>query len=229
MFDLAWSEIMLIGAVALVVIGPKELPGAIRTVSQFIRKAREMAWEMRGHVDEMVREANLDEVRNQINEIRNSDIKGEVTKAVDPDGSLRRAMTEAGESIQEAAQAMDDPDRHPATTAADAEGVAEPETTSADAAAESAGEAEAPDELAAEDRSVDREPLEAPAAAPAPVAEPEPAAAAVATAALPEAEDRPPPPEPPSAPPPAATVTTPRPPAPAYEPPAFVPPGTRRN
>lgn len=118
MFDLAWSEIMLIGAVALVVIGPKELPGAIRAVSQFIRKAREMAWEMRGHVDEMVREANLDEVRNQINEIRNFDVKGEVAKAVDPDGSLRRTVTEAGQSIQDAARGMDDP-AHNATPASE--------------------------------------------------------------------------------------------------------------
>jgi len=108
MFDLAWSEIMLIGAVALVVIGPKELPGAIRTISQMLRKAREMAWEFRGHVDEMVREANLDEVRNQINEIRNFDVKGEVAKAVDPDGSLRRTVEEAGRDIQDAARGVED-------------------------------------------------------------------------------------------------------------------------
>lgn len=134
MFDLAWSEIMLIGAVALVVIGPKELPGTIRAVSQFIRKAREMAWEFRGHVDEMVREANLDEVRNQINEIRNFDVKGEVAKAVDPDGSLRRTVEEAGQSVHDATRAMDDPARYvppSAEPAPAAEPAAGSETTAA--------------------------------------------------------------------------------------------------
>jgi sec-independent protein translocase protein TatB len=62
----------------------------------------------------MVREANLDEVRNQINEIRNFDVKGEVAKAVDPDGSLRRTVTEAGQSIQDATRGMDEPSHTPA-------------------------------------------------------------------------------------------------------------------
>jgi sec-independent protein translocase protein TatB len=89
MFDFAWSEIAIIAAVAVVVIGPKDLPVAIRTVTSLIKKARSMASEFQTHVDEMVREANLDEVRNQISEIRNFDIKSEIEKAVDPDHALR--------------------------------------------------------------------------------------------------------------------------------------------
>lgn len=89
MFDFAWSEIALIGVVALVLIGPKDMPVAIRAVSNVIKKARRMAGEFQTHVDEMVREANLDEVRGQIREIRNFDIRGEVEKAVDADGAIR--------------------------------------------------------------------------------------------------------------------------------------------
>src|SRR6185312_3389389 len=89
MFDFAWSEIALIAAVALIAIGPKDMPVAIRSVTSMIKKARRMAAEFQTHVDEMVREANLDEVRDQINEIRNFEVRGEVEKAVDPDGSLR--------------------------------------------------------------------------------------------------------------------------------------------
>jgi len=89
MFDFAWSEIALIGVVALVLIGPKDMPVAIRAVSNVIKKARRMAGEFQTHVDEMVREANLDEVRGQIQEIRNFDIRGEVEKAVDADGAIR--------------------------------------------------------------------------------------------------------------------------------------------
>src|SRR4051794_35172279 len=94
MFDLAWSEIALIGVVALVVIGPKDLPEAIRGVARGISKLRRMASEFQGQADELVREANLDEVRNSINEIRNFNIRDEFTKAVDKDGSIRKTFTE---------------------------------------------------------------------------------------------------------------------------------------
>jgi sec-independent protein translocase protein TatB len=89
MFDFAWSEIALIAAVALIAIGPKDMPVAIRTVTGMIKKARRMAAEFQTHVDEMLREADMGEVRKSINEIRNFDFKSAVEKAVDPDGGLR--------------------------------------------------------------------------------------------------------------------------------------------
>lgn len=95
MFDLAWSEIALIGVVALIAIGPKDMPVAIKTVAQMVKKARRMAGEFQTHVDEMVREANLHEVRDQINDIRRMDIKGKIMSAVDGDGSIRRTMNDS--------------------------------------------------------------------------------------------------------------------------------------
>ena len=64
MFDFAWSEIALIAVVALIAIGPKDMPAAIRAVTDWIKKARRMAAEFQTHVDEMVREADLSEVRS---------------------------------------------------------------------------------------------------------------------------------------------------------------------
>ncbi|SUE44211.1 Sec-independent protein translocase protein TatB [Roseomonas gilardii] len=108
MFDLAWSEIAVIVVVAIVVIGPKDLPDTIRTVAKGIGKLRRMAGELQGHLDEVVREAKLEDVRDQIREIRNFDIKGEIQRTVDKDGSLRSAFN-------------DDPFRaQPATPSADA-------------------------------------------------------------------------------------------------------------
>jgi sec-independent protein translocase protein TatB len=92
MFDFAWSEIALIAAVALIAIGPKDMPAAIRGVTDMIKKARRMAGEFQTHVDEMLREANLDEVRSHINDIRNFDVRGHLERAVDPDGSLRETF-----------------------------------------------------------------------------------------------------------------------------------------
>src|SRR5271165_5884992 len=92
MFDFAWSEILLIGAVALIAIGPKDMPAAIRTVSGMIKKARRMAAEFQTHVDEMVREADLGDVKRAFNEIRNFDIPTALERHIDPDRSLRKTF-----------------------------------------------------------------------------------------------------------------------------------------
>jgi sec-independent protein translocase protein TatB len=94
MFDFAWSEILLIGAVALIAIGPKDMPAAIRTVSGMIKKARRMAAEFQTHVDEMVREADLGDVKKAFNDIRNLDIPSLVEKHVDPDRSIRSTFAD---------------------------------------------------------------------------------------------------------------------------------------
>jgi len=92
MFDLAWSEIALIAVVAVVVIGPKDLPDAVRGVARGIQKLRRMAGEFQGHLDEVVREAKLEDVRDQIRDIRNFDIKSTIEKAVDEDGAISRTF-----------------------------------------------------------------------------------------------------------------------------------------
>jgi len=101
MLDLAWSEILLIAVVALVVIGPKDLPGAIRGIADFIKKGKQQLASFQKQADELVREAKLDDVRNQIadvkgalNEIRNFDLKGEIQKTMDADGSLTKTFNE---------------------------------------------------------------------------------------------------------------------------------------
>lgn len=94
MFDFAWSEIAVIGVVALIAIGPKDMPMAIKAVTNAIKKARRMAGEFQTHIDEMVREANLDEVRKEFNQIRNFDLKSTVERTIDADGSLRSAFSD---------------------------------------------------------------------------------------------------------------------------------------
>ena len=94
MFDFAWSEIALIGIVALVAIGPKDLPVAIKAVAQMVKKARKMAGEFQTHVDEMVREADLSGVRDSFNDLRRMDIKGKILSAVDDDGSIRKTLSQ---------------------------------------------------------------------------------------------------------------------------------------
>lgn len=72
MFDIAWSEFLLIGAVALVVIGPKDLPKAMRTVGQAIGKVRRMAAEFQGQFNDAMREAELADLKKQVEDVGGS-------------------------------------------------------------------------------------------------------------------------------------------------------------
>jgi sec-independent protein translocase protein TatB len=92
MFGFSWAEIAVIVGVALIFIGPKDMPVAIRTVTAMMKKARGMAAEFQTHVDEMMREANLSDVKTEINKLRRFDFQGEMEKRMDPDGSIRNAV-----------------------------------------------------------------------------------------------------------------------------------------
>jgi sec-independent protein translocase protein TatB len=94
MLGFSWGEIMIVMAVALVAIGPKDLPVAIRTVTTLIRKARGMAAEFQTHVDDMMREANLADVKEEISSLRRFDFKSATMKTVDPDGTLQKTVQE---------------------------------------------------------------------------------------------------------------------------------------
>lgn len=94
MLGLDWTELALILVVAVVVIGPKDLPDAVRGIAKGIQKLRRMAGEFQSQLDEVVREAKLEDVRSQINEIRNFDFRSAVEREIDKDGSIRKTFAE---------------------------------------------------------------------------------------------------------------------------------------
>jgi sec-independent protein translocase protein TatB len=69
MFDIGWSELLIIGIVALIVIGPKELPGALRTLGQWMTKIRRMASEFQGQFQDAMREAELAELKKEMDDM----------------------------------------------------------------------------------------------------------------------------------------------------------------
>ena len=74
MFDISWTEFLLIGIVALIVIGPKELPTVMRTMGQWTRKVRSMAADFQNQFHEAMREAEMADLKKQVDDIA-QDIK----------------------------------------------------------------------------------------------------------------------------------------------------------
>jgi sec-independent protein translocase protein TatB len=92
MFDIGWSEMAVIMLVALVVIGPKDLPRLARTVGQWVAKGRAMAREFQRSLEDMAREAELDDVKREIEKVGRTDIKRSIEKTIDPTGELGKAF-----------------------------------------------------------------------------------------------------------------------------------------
>lgn len=92
MFDMSWSELLLIAVVALIVIGPKDLPKAVKTVAQVARKARTLAREFQSGLEEMAREAELHEVKQEIESTASADFAREFDHSIDPGGEIARSL-----------------------------------------------------------------------------------------------------------------------------------------
>src|SRR3954453_4246701 len=87
MFDIGWSELVVIAVVALIAIGPKELPGVLRMVGQYMGKIRRMASEFQGQFQEAMREAEMADLKKHVDEM--SDAAKGLTD-FDPLGSVKK-------------------------------------------------------------------------------------------------------------------------------------------
>jgi sec-independent protein translocase protein TatB len=92
LFDIGWPELMLIGAVALVVIGPKDLPRALRVAGFWVRKARTLSREFQSSIDQMIRESELEEVRQDLKKAAEFDLEKEIRNTVDPTGEIAETI-----------------------------------------------------------------------------------------------------------------------------------------
>jgi sec-independent protein translocase protein TatB len=89
MFDIAWSELLVIIVVALVVVGPKDLPRLMRTAGQWAGRARAMADQFRRSFDDIARQSELDELRGEVNRLQQSVVPNpaEIESAMYPTGN----------------------------------------------------------------------------------------------------------------------------------------------
>lgn len=80
MFDISWSELLILGIVTLIFVGPKELPVFMRTLGRYAGIVRRHANEFKGQFDAAMREAELDAMRKEVEQMQSS-INSEVMKA----------------------------------------------------------------------------------------------------------------------------------------------------
>jgi sec-independent protein translocase protein TatB len=93
MFDISWTEFLLIGIVALIVIGPKELPAVMRTLGQYTRKIRSMAADFQNQFQEAMREAEMADLKKQVDDMAHD------IKTYDPLKSAREDVENIGKDL----------------------------------------------------------------------------------------------------------------------------------
>jgi sec-independent protein translocase protein TatB len=119
MFDIGWSELVVIAVVALIAIGPKELPGVLRMVGQWMGKARKMAAEFQGQFQEAMREAEMADLKKSFDEVK------EAATGFAGGNVMTSLQKDVGDALR-----IDDIDK-PAVSASDAPAIEPPVATSA--------------------------------------------------------------------------------------------------
>jgi len=109
MFDISWTEFLLIGVVALVVIGPKELPAVMRTLGQWMRKVRSMAGEFQNQFHEAMREAEMTDLKKQVD-----DMAHDMTN-LDPLKDVRDDFHAIGKEVETSLSTSSEPHPMPAS------------------------------------------------------------------------------------------------------------------
>ena len=100
MFDIGWQELFLIALITIIVVGPKELPGVIRTVTIWIRKVRTMAREFQDGMEDLARETELDDLKREIEESATGDLQEHIENTIDPTGEMGEAVREIGSELE---------------------------------------------------------------------------------------------------------------------------------
>jgi sec-independent protein translocase protein TatB len=140
MFDIGWTEMAVIALVALMVIGPKDLPRVMRMAGQWARKARSLSREFQSGLDEMMRETELDEARKTIESAGRTNIDKLVGDTVDPTGAVSKEMRDIDRTARDSGGGGDGGSAEEPEKAAAEAGTEAGTKVGSDASASAAGE-----------------------------------------------------------------------------------------
>ena len=105
MFDIGAVELMMVAIVAIIVVGPKDLPGMLRNFGQFVGKMRRMAREFQDTFEEAAKDTGLDEISKGVSEVKSMSVAGQVGKVFDPiakeTDSIKSEIEKAGQISEE--------------------------------------------------------------------------------------------------------------------------------
>jgi sec-independent protein translocase protein TatB len=112
-FGLSMSELMVIAVIALIVVGPKDLPKMLRTIARYVTKLRGMAGEFQRHLDAAIRETGIDEVKKDMKNLTNFTVTSDIGKKMSEDfkkqGDEIKKMLDAPEKPIEKQPALAEP------------------------------------------------------------------------------------------------------------------------
>ncbi|MBL4740286.1 MAG: twin-arginine translocase subunit TatB [Sneathiella sp.] len=100
MFDIGWSEMVFVMVIAVLVIGPKDLPKTIATIGKYIRKARGLARDFQSGLDDLAKETELDEIRKDIQSSTDFNLKKQIEDAVGSTGSFENMFDDIKPEIK---------------------------------------------------------------------------------------------------------------------------------
>ena len=137
MLDLGWSELLMIAMITVIVVGPRELPRVLRTVTQGMKKLRSIAGEFQSGIEDMAREADLQDLKKNL---ETGNLENTIADTVDPTGEMKSALdetkrdldsqknslNEASKSVEDSAKDAMKPDEKPASSGGPLPGTAGP-------------------------------------------------------------------------------------------------------
>jgi sec-independent protein translocase protein TatB len=98
MFDFGWQEFLVIAFVLVLVVGPKDLPKVLKTVTKYVRNMRQMASEFHRGIEKMADEADLKDVKQSFNDIKNKNFDKTIQSHIDPENEVTKALQQAKKS-----------------------------------------------------------------------------------------------------------------------------------
>ena len=98
--DIGWQELFLIALITIIVVGPKEIPRVLRTVSLWVRKIKGMAREFQSGIDDLAREADLDDFRKELAEAKDFDTGRNIEDMIDPTGEYAKSIQDLEDSVE---------------------------------------------------------------------------------------------------------------------------------
>ena len=105
MFGMGWWELSIVGLITIIILGPKELPFAMKSLAKVMRKARRLASEFQGHVDDIVKEAEVGDIQKTVRSLQQRDIGGVIENTISPikdvKSEIESSISDVNTSINE--------------------------------------------------------------------------------------------------------------------------------